>query len=420
MQAPEFESAYSSLERLDPEHVDLRVAVSRLGRERAYRVSANARALRPQIEGGVGNNWRLESCRGIHICNEIAAPLFSYALRDAVAFTGNANTGGQARTFYATMAAQIDAACDRHIVPCDRKRSTFLPAGLAQHADGVISNFIQGLNAIVTLAPLNMSPPPYTPPSTSLRTDYEDVVRSVDIRPGVFFSGWLIHKPLRSIAVTDPSPTDDSVITFHPSPDVAQVFGPTIGKQGYETANVRFEISSSCIANCALVITTLDGHISRIPLAPNVVDFRNSETIYHLDASATVDEDDFDRLLRTRVIDQFAQSYRRAMPALLALTVVLVLLRLLRVVRGSPLPNLSHLLVGVLISAGGLVAILAIIELFGVGAFNSEYMGPIFILTFFVIGATMSAEGILYYRWFRRVLARRWRSSPLMTHTAES
>jgi hypothetical protein len=411
MQAPEFVAAYGSLARLAPDHASLLLNVPRAAREEAYRVSPAARELAPFIESGVGANWRLESCRGMQICNDIGTPLFSYALRDAVSFAGHYSSGRNAQHFYAEMAREIDHACETGAARCARKRSVFLPAGVVDHPSAAIAQFAAGTASLIHLASLNTNAPPWSAPPVGLREQYEFVVRSVAIPSDRVFIGWAVHKPVRTMNVVGASDPNGTVIAFHASPDVAQVFGPRLRSNGFDTDDARFEISTSCLTGCALALTAQNGSVTNIPLSPDVQDFRNAAVIYHLDSTVTNDTTSFDAVAKNALIADLARSYRRSTEPLLIICALLLGVRLVRRRRGAAIASHLVLVTGIVVSIGALIAILSILQLLGVNAFNSEYMGVLFPLVFLAIGTTISVEGTLAYRALRRRLARRWANS---------
>ena len=128
VRAPAFTHAYGALARIA--HPWQRYVVfPKEARTLAYAVSPAANELKPSLDGENGALWRRVSCEQEPTsgCAEILSSWFQWALRDAVAQAGHYDTLADADSFYARLAAEIDAACDRHAMPCLPARDTLAP-----------------------------------------------------------------------------------------------------------------------------------------------------------------------------------------------------------------------------------------------------------------------------------------------------
>jgi hypothetical protein len=132
-----FPEAYGALARIRHDEWKRYVVFPRDARQRAYAASPAARELMPYFEGESMKRWIASSrsypapwgCRDDPAaCNdEVLAGWFIWALRDAAAAAGHYRSALAADTFYASLADEINTACDRGVIPCHTPR-TSLPA----------------------------------------------------------------------------------------------------------------------------------------------------------------------------------------------------------------------------------------------------------------------------------------------------
>jgi len=146
----EFTSAYGALARIEPPAsdraaVDPHVPVRMSSLEEAYRVSPAARELKPFFSGPSGQGDIKFSCQQVGVCDGIAAGWFLWAFRDAAQYGGHHRTGADAERYYATLAAQIDDACEKRLLRCRPNSHS-----LAPHVplNGLRPVFDQGLLAV--------------------------------------------------------------------------------------------------------------------------------------------------------------------------------------------------------------------------------------------------------------------------------
>jgi hypothetical protein len=98
-------------------------------RERAYTVSPAARELWPALDGPPSDGWRRFGCDQISkdTCDEILAPWFVWAFRDAVHGAGHYRSARDAFAYYQRLADEINGACDTGRIPCLPERATLAP-----------------------------------------------------------------------------------------------------------------------------------------------------------------------------------------------------------------------------------------------------------------------------------------------------
>jgi hypothetical protein len=93
-------------------------------RERAYRVSAGLRELRPALEGA---SWaRAVTCRIDRVCDDVGAGYLRWLLRDAAAAAGHMGSPAEAEAFFQAIADDLDAACASGELRCRRSFASFL------------------------------------------------------------------------------------------------------------------------------------------------------------------------------------------------------------------------------------------------------------------------------------------------------
>jgi hypothetical protein len=121
-----FASAYGALLRVKHVQEIPFIPVPRETRERIYRVSPAFAELQPYLEGPLGESAAANSVffTGIPASQrEIAGGWFVWALRDAVASAGHAHNAAEAMRYYAQLAREVNAACDRGLLPAGPKRT---------------------------------------------------------------------------------------------------------------------------------------------------------------------------------------------------------------------------------------------------------------------------------------------------------
>jgi hypothetical protein len=113
--------ALLSIEQAEPRRF---VPVPRDVRERAYEASPAFRELRPVLEGP---SWaRGVSCRIDRVCDDIAAGYFRWLMREAAAEAGHLGSPSELDGFFASIAAELDAACRSGELDCASSTTSFL------------------------------------------------------------------------------------------------------------------------------------------------------------------------------------------------------------------------------------------------------------------------------------------------------
>lgn len=126
----EFKDAFGAMLRTAPKDYPAYLPITREGREKLYAVSPTFAQLREHLEGPTGEAWAGIAEFVTHkpaAEREIAMGWLMWALRRAVVETGHGKNAAEAMAFYENMAREINAACDRGLIPARTKISGFLP-----------------------------------------------------------------------------------------------------------------------------------------------------------------------------------------------------------------------------------------------------------------------------------------------------
>src|SRR5205085_1954939 len=114
--ASSFRAAYKSLLRIKPDRDQRFVSVSSDALQKAYSVSPTFSRLRPQLEGALGDNWRVPAFEALGI-HEIGTPWILWALRSTADAAGVHKNAASARQFYRNVAKEINRGCDEGRIP---------------------------------------------------------------------------------------------------------------------------------------------------------------------------------------------------------------------------------------------------------------------------------------------------------------
>jgi hypothetical protein len=135
-----FRAAFKSLLRIKPERDHRFVSVSNDALQKAYGVSPTFAQLRPQLEGELGNNFKVPARSALGI-DEIGAPWFLWALRATASTQGVHESAATAQRFYRSAADEINRACDEGRVPSRFVVSSLLDPGAVAHLRDLPQSF---------------------------------------------------------------------------------------------------------------------------------------------------------------------------------------------------------------------------------------------------------------------------------------
>jgi len=161
--APEFINAYGALQRVQSSYEVPYVPVTREAREHIYAESPAFAELRPFLDGELGKNWAAASSpvTGLPATDhEIAGGWFMWALRDAVIAAGHNQSAKEALAFYASIADQVNRACDETRLNAGSRRDTLVPPWRPENIRRLKNSIPDYLTYFFTLRGFNPHPAP--------------------------------------------------------------------------------------------------------------------------------------------------------------------------------------------------------------------------------------------------------------------
>ncbi len=399
----EFKAAYGALSRIQHDRWQRFVPVPRDARERAYAISAAARELEPSLEGDNGNGWKAVGCTSLPIepCNDIQSGWFMWALRDAVERAQHAKAATDSQRYYARLASEVNAACDRGALQCLPPRTGFLPPFRREYAPFVIEDAwkMAGL-----LARLGGEPPadsrsenapasirqfervalgPWTPPDEARRGP----------RPNdVHLRGWAFtpSDDARVRVVNNGSEADADLATYK-SPDIV-----TALRAGPGTA-VRFGGSVRCGDDPCQIELHWDTRAVRrdlITLASGLAVNEDGARLWldAVDSLRPADHGWSDPARAAATI--ISAGLRGASPVLMPVAVVLVFVLAALDLRRRALRPLTVLWLALLATMGMRVGLLAVLNATSLPAIAPLYLSPaIGVGLLFTVGVLADAAG---------------------------
>lgn len=112
MNAPAFQSLFHSLLRIKPAQEKRYAPITGDALSQAFAISPTFARLQPELEGAMGENWRIETFRRVGVPNEIGAGWIVWAIRQAANARGYFTTPAKAQEFFKKSAQEINQACD--------------------------------------------------------------------------------------------------------------------------------------------------------------------------------------------------------------------------------------------------------------------------------------------------------------------
>jgi hypothetical protein len=156
-----FAPAYGALTRVRSKAWRQYVAVPRDARASIRNVSPAFREIAPALDSA-SDDWINEGCRHLGVCDDIGGGWFLWAFRDAVAAAGKYREGRDARTWYRSLAAEIDEACEKGRLACGPPRSTLMPPWHANYLRPLGTAFVRGIWNLITFDAIVAEPSPAT------------------------------------------------------------------------------------------------------------------------------------------------------------------------------------------------------------------------------------------------------------------
>ena len=157
--AKDFKDAYGALLRVQEDHWDAHIPVSKEVRQKLYNTSKKFQELRPYLEQQTTiDGWSAMGGCPIYpsTCGDYAGGWFVWAFRDAVAAAGYYNSAPQALEFYRDLAAEVNGLCDQKRLDCEPYKSGNMPSFNAYYFGRLPAAFIKGLSIVTSLSDLTI------------------------------------------------------------------------------------------------------------------------------------------------------------------------------------------------------------------------------------------------------------------------
>jgi hypothetical protein len=234
MTAPSYLDAYRALRRIKPSHEQRFIPVSREARQLAYGVSPTFALLRPDFEGKLGQDWTYETFTSHGISGEIGAGWFHWAFRNVADRAGMHSSAARAKSFYKSVAREINRACEEGRLPHRLVLSSFADPTAALGLPYLPQSFHKITTLFVRAYGKN-----WLREDFNLRQDERDLYlemtgrhRPPPVSGRIELTGWAFHfnDPVRSVAWRNPG-GEIVASTEHlgPRPDVVERFFPRPG-----------------------------------------------------------------------------------------------------------------------------------------------------------------------------------------------
>jgi hypothetical protein len=299
MKAPRYHAAYEALARVRPKEWKPFSPAPAEVRERIYAVSPEFSKIRQAMEGSFWKHYSCNNPRLSYTCEDLNSQTLLWALRDAVASRGYYQNGEKAEAYYMRLAAEVNAACDRHALECDSPGRFLVPP-----LNGYIVRlwwkllYTTSLPRMLFLTDLHLGPNPslapelfpyvsafthsrITPSSAGAGSTYsgdQEAMSHVD--------GWA-YNPAGTLTdvhmETENGQPASSVIKHVRRPDLVT------GLKDPKAEFSGFAISYSCVDPCYFVFRTDTGQAVKVPVPRPA---KNQPDENKID-SAAIDSSDF-------------------------------------------------------------------------------------------------------------------------------
>jgi len=246
------------------------VPVPRDVRDRAYRVSAAFRELRPTLEGP---SWaRAVSCNIDRVCDDIGAGYFRWLLRDAAAAAGHMASPAEADAFFRRIADDLEAACRSGALRCRWTPTAFLHPYPETYVPHLWGSLRRVLGTAFTAGDWRSWDAPGDQPGTAprVRQLFDEMANRRADRTGngrVTIRGWAAAErdPVVRVALRTTWGRVDSL------PDEGSAESPGVDSR---RARFHFEIEKKArafrLSAPVLVVERESGATTRIPLLPAI------------------------------------------------------------------------------------------------------------------------------------------------------
>lgn len=158
--APEFLSAYGSLNRVKSSSWIKDVPVSNEKRALIYAVSPTFSELKPYLDGKLGRRWTKTSAKNSDPDNpsEIKGGWFMWAFRDSVAKAGYYRDGKSTLIFYKRLASEVNLACEKKELDCYPERASMMPPWNQNYNKPFLNTFLNSFSYTATFKDFDAVP----------------------------------------------------------------------------------------------------------------------------------------------------------------------------------------------------------------------------------------------------------------------
>jgi hypothetical protein len=266
-----FVAAYGALTRVKPDQWYPDVPVTKGARERIYKVSPAFAELKPYLEGEIGNRYLENQLNSDANNQEMKGGWFMWVFRDAVAAAGYYSAGKFPVEYYSRLANEVNQACSQGLIQCTPPRASMVQPLRIDYLYPFLDTMIYGSKYITFYVGITAKPNPSTGSEPAMLL-YRDLTRErlagVD-ELHTYLSGWAFadRAPITLRVWEKDEQLTETIINLQPSQYVYDYF-LTQGKDIPNAREARFDISTTCIKDCALEISSEGEVLQRVPIQP--------------------------------------------------------------------------------------------------------------------------------------------------------
>ena len=365
-------------------------------REAIYSVSPSFAALKANLEAP-DNVWKAQGCPFYpQTCGDYAGGWWSWALRDAVAQSGNYSSAAAARDYYDRISDEVSAACDAGRLTCRANPVPFMPNLAAGQVNAIPESLRQAALLLLTQqqssldvpseeplvdlgqAQLLLGNPRIVPPTSQSGAQVVGWYRSPD-------GSWLVT------TCTDASTKEQTQrsVARLPSPDVAAQFDdPAASNNRFSTVvplGQGCTLGSSVAGSQQISLASLSGHV------PTSLDLGNGTTLY-IDA---VSQTSVPPAWPATILSFLFSIYRILVPTLAAAGALALVAGVVLGSRAAPPRSLLFIpAIAMWILIASRIAVLVLVDVSSFPALTFEYMNPAFPLL--VLASVASLQALAY------------------------
>ena len=400
----DFLAAYGALSRVRHQHWKPYYPLPKETRERIYKVSPAFAELAPLLEGSLGAGWTASSCKGVSLCDDIAAGWFVWALRDAVAAAGHYASAGSAADYYRRLATEVNAACEGGQIQCGAKRASMMPPWRSEYVSPFLNTLVRGTVFLSRFEGfwVYSSPNTGTEESLILFRDLTGERLSTGATKKLKISGWAFAvNPASSITMSiraaDGALTD-IIEKRLPSPDVYQYFLAR-GKDFPNARKARFEMTTSCTDGCSLHLETGDHSDERIPLDGSIKAKETPKLYSSIDSLTLIDygllphQSKLDNF-KISVLSRIGKAYQTTAPFLIVIALISYIISTVNILKTKKIRNLWVINTALLVAIVSMLVILSLIDATSFPSISTMYLSPVYplLLIFTTLALAVKSE----------------------------